>query len=335
MSEQGGFPIVRCLAAGAIGALMLCSVAVGSAVAQTGDYPNRPIRLVVGFAPGGNTDVVARLVAATVAKELGQPIVIENRPGAASQLASEMVARSAPDGYTLQAGTLTSHVLSIGLYKRLRFDIEKDFTHVALIARTPVVLGVSNAVNVTDLAEFTKVLKGPDKLNYASAGSGGIGHLAAVMFNNAVGADAVHVPYKGSSAALADLIDGRLHYFMDVPSTLAPLAADHKLRILAVAAEKRDPLLPSVPTFAEAGIPNLYLYTFNSWFAPAGTPPAIVARINAAVSKALQDPGLIASLAKVGNEAAKPMSAAELDSFLKQERDKWLPVLKASGITLD
>ncbi len=304
-------------------------------LAQAPAYPSKPIRLVVGFAPGGNTDVIARLVATWVSAELGQPITIENKTGAAGNLASEAVTRATPDGYTLIAGNLTTHVLSIGLYK-LRFDVEKDFTAIALIGRTPVLLAVSNATGVSDLPSFVKLLKEkPGKFNFASAGNGGLGHLSAVIFNNAIGTQSQHVPYAGGAAALSDLIAGRVDYLFDGLSTLGPQAAAGKLKILAIASSKRDPKLPAVPTFAEAGLPDMELATWNAWFAPAGTPPDIVARLNVAVGKALQDPALAASLAKVGNEVATPMQPAAVAEFVQSERKKWLPVVKASGAKLD
>ena len=319
----------------ALVATLVGSLWSAGGMAQVPPYPSKPIRLVVGFAPGGNTDVVARLVAARVGTELGRPITIENKSGAAGNLASEAVARATPDGYTLIAGNLTTHVLSIGLYK-LRFDVEKDFAPIALIGRTPVLLAVSNAAGASDLPSFVKLLKDkPGKLNYASAGNGGLGHLSAVMFNNAVGAQAQHVPYAGGAAALADLIEGRVDYLFDGLSTLGPYAAAGKLKILATAASKRDPKLPAVPTFAEAGMPGMELATWNAWFAPAATPPEVVAQINAAVGKALQDPALATSLTKVGNEVAPPMPLAAVAEFVHNERKKWLPVVKASGVKLD
>lgn len=325
----------RRLAASAIGALMLCAATLGSAAAQSETYPNKPIRLIVGFAAGGSTDVVARLVADALSTELGQPVVVENRAGASSAIASELVALAPPDGYTLQMGTLTSHVLNIGLQKnrKQRFDLQKDFAPIALLAVTPTVLGVSKAVGARDLGEFMELLReNPDKYNYASSSPGGMGHLAALLFNNAIGATAVHVPYKGASESMSDLADGRVHYFFSTLSVLGPLADHGRIQLLALSSHKRNELWPAVPTLVEAGGPDISVSTFTALFAPAKTPAAIQARLNAAANKILQDPALIASLTKTGNEAPKPMSISEVNDFLERERKQWLPVLETVKI---
>lgn len=313
-------------------ALLLGGLGLG-ANAQAA-YPDKPVRILVGFSPGGTTDVVARIVAKELSDELGQPFVVENRPGASSNIATEAVARAAPDGYTLLMVAVTSAVNQT-LFKKLNFDLVADFAPMALAARVPNVLVVNPNVPAKDVKELVAYAKAnPDKVSFASSGSGTSIHMAGELFKLETGLKTLHVPYKGSSPALTDLMGGQVQFMFDNMPSAWPHVQSGKLRALAVTTADRSASAPDLPTMIEAGFPN---FDVSSWFgllAPKGTPPEIVERINAAVNKAMAKPDVQERFAGLGAVPGSG-SAADFQNFIKTEVDRWAKVVKASGATVD
>lgn len=307
----------------------------GSAQAQLAAYPTRPVRVVVGFAPGGNTDVAARIVARKAGELLGQQVVVENRPGAGGSLAAEAVVLAPADGYTLLVGTLSTQVLNIGLQAKPRVRMDSDFAPVALTNEAPLLLGVGTSSGANTIAEFVARAKARSgsPINYGAPAVGGVGHLAAVMFNRQAGVQAEAVVYKGSSAAVIDLAAGRIDYLFDGFAVLAPQLASGRVALLGISGQRRHPDWPQLPTFAEAGYPELSkLMTWNAWFAPARTPRPIVEQLNRALLRALADPEVLQALKKTGNEVPPALTPAQLNDFLADERRRWLPVIRQAGI---
>lgn len=312
-----------------------CYWAASPAVAQQqAQFPAKPIRLLIGFAPGGNTDVVARTIAKKAGELLGQPFIIENKPGAGGSLAGEAVATAPADGYTLLVGTLSTQVLNVGLIAKPRFNVEADFAPIALTNQTAIYFGVPASLGARTLAEF--VAKGRARtgaFNYGAPSIGGVGHLAAVIFNRQAGIAAEAVVYKGSSPAVLDLAAGRIEYLIDGLAVLAPQVASSRVALLGVSGKRRNPDWPDVPTFTEAGYPELSnLLTWNAWFAPVGTPKPVVAQLNKALLKALADPDVAKALQKAGNDVSPPMGPDQVADFLAAERKRWLPVMKEAGV---
>jgi tripartite-type tricarboxylate transporter receptor subunit TctC len=315
----------------ALGALFVCIAAVASAQS----YPNRAIRLVVPFPAAGTTDILARAAAQKLTEAFGQSVVVDNRPGAAGNIGSDLVAKSAPDGYTLLMGTVGTHAINPSLYSKMPYDHVKDFVPVVLVAGVPNVLVVHPALPVNSVADLIKLAKDkPGQINFASSGSGTSIHLSGELFKTMAGVDITHVPYKGSSPALIDLIGGQVQIMFDnLPSALPQIKAG-KLRAIAVTSLKRAPVLPDVPTISESGLPG---FEASSWFgvlAPAGTPAPIVARINAEVNKWLQSAEAREKLLGQGAEAAGG-SPEQFANHIRAESEKWAKVVKASGAKVD
>ena len=315
----------------ALGALFACAATVASAQG----YPNRTIRLVVPFPAGGTTDILAREVAQKLSEVFGQSVVVDNRPGAAGNIGSDLVAKSAPDGYTLLMGTVGTHAINPSLYSKMPYDHVKDFAPVVLVAGVPNVLVVNPALPVNSVADLIKLAKDkPGQINFASSGSGTSIHLSGELFKTMAGVDMTHVPYKGSSPALTDLIGGQVQIMFDnLPSAL-PQIKGGRLRAIAVTSLKRAPVLPDIPTINESGLPG---FEASSWFgmlAPAGTPAAIVARINAEVNKWLQSADAREKLLGQGAEAAGG-SPEQFANHIRAESEKWAKVVKASGAKVD
>ncbi len=307
----------------------------GGALAQAPAYPSKPIRLVVPFPPGGATDILAREVAQKLTEAWGQSVVVDNRPGAGGNIGAELVARAAPDGYTLLMGTVGTHAINASLYAKLPYDHVKDFAPVILVAGVPNVLVVNPALPVNTVAELIAYAKAnPGKLNFASSGNGTSIHLSGELFKVMAGVQMTHVPYKGSAPAVADLISGQVQLMFDnLPPSLPQIKAG-KLRALAVTSATRAPALPDVPTIAEAGLPG---FEASSWFgvlAPAGTPPAIVARLNAEIAKWLASPEAREKLSKQGANAAGG-SPEDFAKHIAAETTKWAKVVKDSGAKVD
>lgn len=305
-----------------------------AAHAADNTWPTKPIRIVVGYSAGGPTDATARLLAPKLTAALGQPVVIDNRPGAGSNLAAEMVAAAAPDGYTLLLAAAPIAMNGF-LYKNLKYDVQKSFEPVANVMTSPSVLGVAPNLPVQNLQQLLALAKKqPGKLSYSSSGNGGSQHLAGELMEQRAGIDMIHVPYKGAAPALNDLVAGHVEAgFMTAMSALPHLKAGNP-RPIAVASRQRLKQLPDVPTMAEAGLPGVEVESWNGMFAPAGTPMAIVERLNEEVNKALAAPDVRDSLSSQGAVAVGG-SQAEFKRYVAEEVDRWSKLMKTTKITLD
>ena len=311
-----------------------CALMWPALSAAADDYPSRPIRLIVPQAPGGPSDIVARLVAQKVSEQVGQPIVVEDRPGAGSNIGTEIVAKSAPDGYTLVA-TVIQHVVNPFLFKSMPFDPIKDFVPITLLAKAPIVLVVTPDLPVKNVQELIALAKAkPGQLSAASAGNGGTSHLSVELFKARTGTDIVHIPYKGTQQALVDLIAGRAHLMFDGVITSKQHIESGKLRALMIAGPA-TPLLPGVPGAAEAGLPDFEsIGIVGGILAPAGTPRAIVNRLNAEFQRAVALPEVRDKLLGMGLEplANSPEQYAQ---FLQSETAKWGKLIREAKISAD
>jgi len=308
------------------------SLLPGTAMSQA--YPTKPVRIVVPYAAGGAVDTLARVIGAQLSKQLGTPVIVENKPGASANLGADYVAHADPDGYTVLLGAngLTTNMT---LFRHLKFDTLKDFAPVAKVGYAPLVLVVNPSLNTETLKDLIALAKSqPGKLFYGSSGNGSSGHLAVESLKLATGIDASHVPYKGGAPALRDLLGGRIAFVMTNPLEVIPYVKSGQLRALAVGAEKRIDTLPAVPTFAEAGVPN---YEASVWWgivAPARTPQPIVARLSEETLKALNDEQVRDKLGKMGAVIA-PGNSEQFGAFLKEDVARWAKVIQAAGIHAD
>ena len=295
------------------------------------EYPSRPIRFIVPYPPGGGTDVVARILQEALAAELGQPVIIDNRGGAAGNLGTDIAAKAPPDGYTVLF-TLSSHTINPKLYDKLPFDVERDFVPISVVALIPQILVAHPSVPANTVQELIALAKAnPGKLNYASVGTGSPGHIAGELFKLKTGVDIVHVPYKGGGPAVVDTIGGQVQLlFVSMPAAWQYVKAG-KLKAIAVTSAKRSIAAPDVPTVAESGIPD---YVVDSWYGalvPAKTSPSVVTRLNAAFAKVLDNPRIKERLLAQGAEAA-PSTPADFDRRIKEELVKWEMVIRAARI---
>jgi tripartite-type tricarboxylate transporter receptor subunit TctC len=298
------------------------------------DYPNKPIKLVVAFPPGGPTDLVSRVIAQKLSEQFGQQVLVENRPGANGNIGAEAVAKAAPDGYTVFYNT-SAITLSPSLYNKLSFDPLKDYAPVALTAVVPLVIAAHPSVPAANLKEFIAYLKAnPGKATYGSAGNGNVTHLGAFLFLQANGLEAVHVPYKGSAPSLTDLVGGQTQFTAETVNAALPYIRDKRLKAFAVTSLKRSNVLPDVPTLNESGMKGFEVGAWQGIVMPAKTPAAIVQRWNAEVMKALADPDVKAKLAAQG---AEPLGSTpeQYGAYLKSEVERWSKVVKATGAKLD
>jgi tripartite-type tricarboxylate transporter receptor subunit TctC len=311
----------------ALGALIL-GLAAGAALAQA--YPAKPVRIVVPFAPGGNLDVTARLLGESMAKQMGQPFVVENRAGAGGALGSEAVAKSAPDGYTLVAGTTATTIVSPLLIANSPYQLQ-SFAPIGMMAVTPLVLEVPAASPHRDFKSYLAYVRAnPGRVTIGHSGNGTTNHIAILQLQEALKVSWNIVPYKGSGPALIDLMGGQIDSMVDQTSSSLPQIQAGKLRALAVGTRTRIADLPQVPTLAEEGVKNFEAVTPSGLFAPANTPPGVVKALNAALNKALADPVIRQRLAELGSEV-RPLSAAEFGAFLREEETK-LKALVKSGV---
>ena len=296
-------------------------------------WPARQIRILVGYAAGGSTDVTARIIGQALSERLGQPVIIENRPGAGGNLAAEATAKADPDGYTLLMATSTTFATNPSLYKGLPFDVQADFAPITLTAFIPNLLVVNPAVPANNVADFIAYLKAnPGKLNFGSAGNGSSQHMAGELFNSMAGARMTHVPYRGGALAVNDLLGGQVQViFAPLVEVLQQVRAD-KLRALGITTTKRSPLLPEVPTIAET-LPGYEVALWNGLVAPAKTPPEIIERINKAAVDALRSRDLMAKFAEQGSEPVGN-TPAEFKVFLASELVKWRRLVEISGATV-
>jgi tripartite-type tricarboxylate transporter receptor subunit TctC len=317
-----------------LGSTVPAASLAGPSLAQ-GTYPERPITLVVPFPAGGSTDLVARVVAERMGKELGQSIIVENRGGAGGNIGSAAVAKADPDGYTILMGTVATHALNPALYRKMPYDAVADFAPVALLVVVPNVLVVNPGFPAKNVQELIALLKAkPGEYSYASSGNGTPLHLSGELFKSMAGVDMVHIPYKGAGPALIDVMGGHVPIMFDnLPSSTEHIRAG-KLRGLAVTTAERAPSMPDLPTIAESGLPGYETYTWNALFAPAGTPKDVIDRLNAAANAAVADPDVQAKLKDVG-AVPKGSTPEELASHVQAELAKWAPVVKASGAQID
>jgi len=314
----------------AFAALFLLAVAVRAA-----DYPSRPVTLVVAFTPGGASDVLARILGRKLEQVLGQPFVIDNRPGAGGNVAAEAVAHGAADGYTLLVGNNAIIATNAALYKKINFDPERDFAPVGLIGSQANILVVNPAVPANSLAELIALAKAnPGKLNFASSGHGLAAHLAGELFKAEAKIDIVHVPYKGAAPALQDVIAGHVQMMFATASSVVPQIRDGKVRPLAVATLKRTAVLPEIATMDELGLKDFDATTWHGLVAPARTPPEVIATLNRALAATLSDAAVKKSLGDLGVDiiGGSPQAFA---AYIRSEIPKWTAIIKASGATLD
>jgi len=311
--------------------VMVCT----SAVAAAADFPVRPVTIVVGFPPGGASDILARIVANKLASLLGQSFVVDNRPGAGGNVAGEVVAHAPPDGYTLLLGNNAILATNASLYKEVGFDAEKDFAPISLIGTQANVLVVNNNLPAHSLAELIALAKAnPGKLNFASSGYGLAAHLAGELFKADAHVDIVHVPYKGSAPALQDVIAGQDQMMFATTSGAMGLIKGGQLRPLAVTTLKRTPSLPDVPTIDELGIKGFDATTWHGLVAPAGTPSDVIKILHQAVVETLNDPGVQHSLDELGVDVASD-TPEQFAAYIHSEIPKWAAVIKASGAKLE
>ncbi|MDZ7865296.1 tripartite tricarboxylate transporter substrate binding protein [Acidovorax sp.] len=317
-----------------LGLACLMAVCAG-AHAQSG-WPDRPVRVIVPFPASGATDLVARVVAQRVAQDLGQQMVVDNRPGAGGTIGAAEAAKAQPDGYTLLLTTSSTHAISPHLMPRLAYDPRKDFTPVAHLADAPSVLLVTNSLPVKTVGELIAYGKAhPGKLNYATSGNGTIVHLNAAAFSAQAGIEMMHVPYKGTALAIPDLVTGQTHVLFDSLPTGMPHAKGGRLRALAVTSEKRSALAPELPTMAESGLPGYSSVTWFGVYLPAGAPPALVDRIHKAFAKAMQSTEVAEGLAKLGVEPAAPSTAAKFAAMVQADSARWAAVIRQHKISVE
>jgi tripartite-type tricarboxylate transporter receptor subunit TctC len=310
------------------------ALAAGSSLAGAQEYPVRPITVVVPYAAGGNTDVVARIVLDHMGRTLGQQLVVENVGGAGGTTGSARVARSTPDGYALLVGQMGTHAAAPALYPKLSYDPLTDFEHVSQLSDTPIAIFARKDFPATNLQEFISVVKAdPTKFNNGHAGVGSTSHVSCLLFSSLIGARSTLVAYRGSGPALNDLITGTQDYMCDqIPHTV-PQVLSGTIKAYAIATPERSSAIPDVPTTREAGLPSFEASGWNAMFAPKGTPPAIVDRLADAVNKALDDPATRKRLEDIGAVIPKQRGPAALRTLVESEIAKWTPVIKAAGVT--
>jgi tripartite-type tricarboxylate transporter receptor subunit TctC len=296
-------------------------------------FPSKPIRIVVSFAAGGPTDTAARVVGAKMSELLGQPVLVENKAGAGGSIGADMVAKSPADGYTVLMATVSTHAINPGLYKKLSYDPVKDFAPIGQVGVTPCVLAVHPSVFANDVQSLIALVRAnPGKYSYGSSGNGSILHLCSEQFKTlAGGLQITHVPYRGSAPMMSDLVAGQIQMAFDATPTMLPQIEAGTVRALAGGMAKRLRALPNLPTVQEQGLPGYECYTWNAILAPAGTPQAIVGKLNAAMNKALDDPAVFKRLQEVGIDPTPGSTPTMLAAFIKAELAKWAPIITASG----
>jgi len=299
------------------------------------DYPNKPVRLVVSFAAGGISDVLARALAIPLSKQLGQQVIVDNKPGAGTTIAGDYIARAAPDGYTIWLQDITTHAINVNLYSKLPYDSVKDFTYIAMVASTPLMLVVHPSTPANNVRELIALLKAnPGKYSYGSSGTGTIVHLASEMLKASAGVDALHVPYKGSNPATAAILGGEVTFvFSTMPPAISNAKAG-KLRALAVTTAARVAPAPEVPTMVEAGVPNFEIVLYSGIMGPKGMDAALVRRLNAEFAKVVQAPEIKNVYENIGADPLA-MPPQEFQKRTVDEIAKFGPVVKASGAKVD
>ena len=313
---------------------LLAAAGLLAGAVQAADWPARPITLVVPFPPGGPTDMVARVLAQSVGEQLGQSVVVDNKPGANGNIGNAFVAKAAPDGYTVLYNT-SSITLSPALYKKLSYDLRKDLMPVTLSAVVPLALVVNPQLPVKTVAELVDYAKkNPGKLSYGSAGNGNVTHLAAFQVAQHFGIEAAHVPYKGSAPADVDLVAGQIQFMTDTINSVAPFINDGKLRLLAVSTAKRLANFPAAPTLAESGMAGFEAGAWQGVMVPAKTPQPVIDRLNQAFVQALKSPAV---LEKLRMQSTEPLGSTptEYAAYIEKELARWASVVKSTGVALD
>ena len=315
--------------------LAVAGVLAYSAILQAQPFPSRPVRIIVPFPPGGTSDILARSIGQKLTEEWGQPVLADNRPGAAGNIASELVAKSKPDGYTLYINTVGTHAINPAIYATLPFDIIKDFTPITNLVNLPSVLLVHPSVPVKNLKELIALAKKrPDELQYSSAGSGSQPHLTAEMLKMAAGINLMHVPYKGAGPQMIGLLSGEVSLSFATAPSGVPYVKNKQLRAIGVTSANRIPALPDVQTIAEGGVPGYEAVGWNGLMGPGGMPAPLLDQIHDAVAKNVRTPEMKARLVDLGAEPAIS-TPAEFGALIKSEIVKWAKVVKESGAKLD
>lgn len=314
----------------------LLAIAASPVLAQaTQKWPEKSIRIVVGFAPGGFTDVLARLVGQKLQERLGQPVIVENKAGAAGTLGADLVAKSPADGYTLLLGHSNSNSVAPALYPKLPYDVVRDFTPIIRVATTPLLLAVNSNIAAKDVQSFIALAKSkPNGLTFASSGNGSAQHLAAARFMMATHLQMTHVPYKGSGQAIVDLLSGNVDLNFESPPNVLPHLKAGKLKVFAITSEKRSPLMPDVPTLAEAGVPNAEMLQWFAVLGPAGLPQPIVQKLNIEIGAILKMPEVAEKIASQGGEIIGG-SSKDFADFLPKDVAAWGRLVKEANIRLD
>ena len=305
------------------------------AVAQTAPYPSKPIRLIVGFAPGGAADYVSRTVGEALGKALGQTIVIENKAGAGSSIAADLVAKSPPDGYTLLIASPSSISVNPALNPKLGYSA-RDLAPVSKVTSSPLVIAASPASGITSITELiAKAKAAPGRLNYATSGNGSAPHLGAALFSQLAGVQMQHIPFKGGGPAIQSVIAGDTQITFGTPPSVLPMVNAGRLKGLAVSTRERTPLVPDLPGMVEAGLPDYAIEFWYGFFVPAGTPPAIVRKLFDATTAALQQPAVKSALAREGTEVALSASPEAFAAFLTEDAKFWVKLVKDAGVTAE
>jgi tripartite-type tricarboxylate transporter receptor subunit TctC len=315
--------------------LLAVPLACALASAANADFPEHPVRMIVPQAAGSATDTVARLLAAELPAQLGQQVVVENRPGGALTIGIGLVAKAAPDGYTIGMGPIGAMAITRHMVAKLPYDIERDLQPIALVAKGHLLLAVSPALpvrSVPELVDYAK--KNPGKLLNASSSNGSPGHVGGELFKYMTGTDIVHVPYKGGSMAINDLIAGHVQLMFESLNSIAPYARSGRVRALAVSGARRSPGFPDLPTIAEAGVPGYEAGTWSGVIGPAGIPRPVVLRLNAAVNKAILTPAFVKRFGDIGDEPAGG-TPEEFGELIRRDSAKWAEVVKRSGAQID
>jgi tripartite-type tricarboxylate transporter receptor subunit TctC len=311
------------------------AILVGPGPAHAQAFPNKPVRLVVPFPPGGPLDTVGRALAQKLTEAWGQSVIVDNRPGAGGNIGADLVAKAAPDGYTVVMGALSTHAVNPSLYAKMPYDAIKDFAPITLVAITPNVLVVNPSLPVNSVRELVAYAKAnPGKLAFGSGSNGSAGHLAGELFKADTGTDLLHVPFKGAAPAMQALLSGDIQLMFDNLASASAQVKAGKLKALAVTTARRSPLAPDLPTMAESGVPGFDISTWFGLLAPAGTPPEIVGRWNAEVGRILRTPEMRERLTAMGAEPA-PDTPAEFAQFIASEAAKYARIVKVSGAKPD
>ena len=315
-------------------ALIVGSVSV-SALAQTPSYPVKPVKLVVGFAPGGAADYVARAMSDAFGKAMGQPVVIENRAGAGSSIAADLVAKAAPDGYTILIASPSSMSVNPALNPKLGYTA-KDFAPVTKLTSSPLVIAASPASGITSVQDLiAKAKKAPGTLNYATSGNGSAPHLGAALFTQLTGVQMQHIPFRGGSLAVQSVIAGDTQLTFGTPPSVLPMVEAGRLKGLAVSTRERTPLVPGVAGMAESGLPEYAIEFWYGFFVPASTPPAVIKKIFEAAATAMQQPSVKAALAREGTDVTLSSSPEQFAAFLNEDAKFWVKLVKDAGVKLE